>query len=120
MLMRQAWTTDLVYGYGWKERGERFHALKTGRRAGRVNMIAAWCAQHLLAPFTVEGACNRVVFETWVETCLVPVLQPGQVVILDNATFHKGGCIQQLLHRKRGLNFSICRPIRPTSTKSST
>ena len=83
-------------------------------------MIAAWCAQHLLAPFTVEGACNRVVFETWVETCLVPVLQPGQVVILDNATFHKGGCIQQLLHRKRGLNFSICRPIRPTSTKSST
>jgi hypothetical protein len=44
-------------------------------------MIAAWCAQHLLAPFTVEGACNRVVFETWVETCLVPVLQPGQVVM---------------------------------------
>ena len=29
------------YGYGWNSRGERFHALKTGRRAGRVNMIAA-------------------------------------------------------------------------------
>ena len=26
----------------------------------------------------------------------VPVPQPGQVVILDNATFHKGGGIQQL------------------------
>ena len=87
------------YGYGWNPRGERFHALKTGRRAGRVNMIAAWCARHLLAPFTVEGACNRVVFETWVETCLVPVLQPGQVVILDNATFHKGGRIQQLIEQ---------------------
>lgn len=36
-------------------------------------------------------------FETWVETCLIPVLQPGQVVILDNATFHKGGRIQQLI-----------------------
>jgi len=76
-------------------------------------MIAAWCPRHLLAPFTVDGACNRIVFETWVETCLVPVLQPGQVVILDNATFHlrtlqlfeklecaqafgKGGRIQQL------------------------
>ncbi len=57
------------YGYGWNLRGERFHALKTGRRAGRVNMIAAWCAQHLLAPFTVDGSCNRVVFETWVEIC---------------------------------------------------
>ena len=87
------------YGYGWNERGERFHALKTGRRAGRINMIAAWCAPNLLAPFTVDGACNRLVFETWVETCLVPVLQPGQVVILDNATFHKGGRIQQLIEQ---------------------
>ena len=60
-------------------------------------MIAAWCHQQLLAPFTVDGSCNRVVFEAWVETCLVPVLQPGQVVILDNATFHKGGRIQQLV-----------------------
>jgi len=85
------------YSYGWNERGERFHSLKTGRRAGRVNMIAAWCAQQLLAPFTVDGACNRVVFETWLETCLIPVLQPGQVVILDNATFHQGGRIQQLV-----------------------
>ena len=86
-----------AYGYGWNERGQRFQALKTGVRAGRVNMIAAWCAGQLLAPFTIEGACNRIVFETWVETCLVPVLQPGQVVILDNATFHKGGRIQRLI-----------------------
>jgi transposase len=50
-----------------------------------------------MAPFTVEGACNRVVFETWVSTCLIPVLQPGQVIILDNATFHHGGRIAQLI-----------------------
>jgi len=85
------------YSYGWNDRGKRFHALKTGRRTGRVNMIAAWSAQHLLAAFTVDGPCNRVVFETWLEHCLLPVLQPGQVVILDNATFHKGGRIHQLI-----------------------
>jgi len=54
-------------------------------------MIAALCQRHLLAPFTVEGACNRAVFETWLLTCLLPVLEPGQVVVMDNATFHKGG-----------------------------
>ncbi len=54
-------------------------------------MIAALCNQKLIAPFTVEGACNRTVFETWLETCLLPTLQPGQIVIMDNATFHKGG-----------------------------
>lgn len=46
------------------ELGERFHALKSGRREGRVNIIAALCDHNLIAPFTVEGACNRTVFET--------------------------------------------------------
>jgi transposase len=60
-------------------------------------MIATYCERQLSAAFTVDGACNRVVFETWLETCLLPTLQPGQVVILDNATFHHGGRIAQLL-----------------------
>jgi hypothetical protein len=46
------------------ERGERFHA-PTSRRKGRVNMIAALCNQKLSAPFTIEGGCNRTVFEMW-------------------------------------------------------
>ncbi len=49
------------YGFGWNSRGQRFHALKSGRRQGRVNMIAALCQEQLIAPFTVEGACNRAV-----------------------------------------------------------
>jgi hypothetical protein len=87
------------YSYGWNQRGQRFQALKSGRRQGRVNMIAALCNQKLMAPFTVEGACNRVVFEIWLESCLIPVLKPGQVVVMDNATFHKGGRIEQLIHQ---------------------
>ena len=31
------------------------------------------------------------------ETCLVPKLRVGQVVVMDNATFHKGGKIQKLI-----------------------
>jgi len=85
------------YGYGWNEQGQRFHALKSGRRQGRVNMIAALCNRKLMAPFTVEGSCNRSVFEIWLETCLIPLLTPGQVVVMDNATFHKGGRIEQLI-----------------------
>ena len=38
--------------------------LNRSRREGRVNIIAALCDQNLIAPFTVEGACNRTVFET--------------------------------------------------------
>lgn len=85
------------YAYGYSPKGERLHALKSGCRRGRVNMIAAWCHSLLLAPFTIEGACNRVVFETWLETCLIPVLKPGQKLVIDNATFHKGGRIEALV-----------------------
>lgn len=87
------------YGYGWNSKGERFHAFKSGRRQGRVNMIAALCQGQLMAPFTVEGACNRAVIEIWLETCLIPELKPGQVVLMDNATFHKGGRIEQLIQQ---------------------
>ncbi len=52
------------YGYGWNEQGERFHALKSGKRTERVNMVAAYCNHKLMAPFTIVGACNRIVFET--------------------------------------------------------
>lgn len=85
------------YGYGYAPRGERVSALKSGNRQGRINMIAAYRDTHLIAPFTVEGACNRVVFETWLETCLLPVLHPGDWVILDNATVHHGGRIAELI-----------------------
>lgn len=65
------------------------------RQCQRPGYFAADCEQQLSAAFTVEAVCNRVVFETWLETCLLPTLEPGKVVILDNATFHHGGRITQ-------------------------
>lgn len=88
-----------AYGYGYSPQGERLHAWKSGNRGTRVNMIAAYCNHELFAPFTIEGACNRDVFETWLETCLLPTLQPGQKVVLDNASFHKGGRIEALVQQ---------------------
>jgi transposase len=87
------------YSYGWNEKGDRFYALKSGRRQERVNMIAAYCNSQLMAPFTIEGACNRSVFEIWIKTCLIPCLKPGQCLVIDNATFHKGGCIEALIEQ---------------------
>jgi hypothetical protein len=49
------------YAYGYSPKGERLYALKSGRRSARVNIIAGLCNQQLLAPFTIEGVCNRTV-----------------------------------------------------------
>ena len=38
-----------------------------------------------------------MVFETWLENCLRTTLKAGQVLVMDNATFDKGGPISQLI-----------------------
>jgi transposase len=60
-------------------------------------MIAGYRDGQIIAPFTVEGACNRTVFELWLETCLIPLLQAGQRIVIDNATFHHGGRIEAMI-----------------------
>jgi transposase len=37
---------------------------------------------------SIEGAINTEVFDLYVEHMLVPVLQPGDIVLLDNLKFH--------------------------------
>ena len=86
-----------AYGYGYALVGERCYDVKSGQRSGRVNLIAGYRGHQLIAPFTIEGACNRTVFETWLETCLMPELRRGDWVVLDNATFHHGGRIDPLI-----------------------
>ena len=88
-------TDDYAYGYCLK--GDRFEAERQGSRKERVSFIAAWQQQQLVAPMTYEGYCNRAVFESWLEQFLLPTLEPGQVIICDNATFHKGGEIEALV-----------------------
>jgi transposase len=45
----------------------------------------------------VEGATTGAVFEAYVKEALVPRLRPGQVVIMDNLSAHKGERIRKLI-----------------------
>lgn len=51
----------------------------------------------LLAPLTFEGSCNRDLFETWLKNCLLPQLEPGDIIIIDNASFHQGESIKEIV-----------------------
>ena len=51
----------------------------------------------MIAPLTFEGSCNRWVFEKWLQEKFLPELKPGQTIILDNATFHKGEKIREIV-----------------------
>lgn len=87
------------YAYGWCAASERFEALKLGHRTQRISMIAAWCHHQVLAPLTFKGYCDTALVETWVQQCLVGQLKPGQVVLMDNASFHKSALIRECIEQ---------------------
>lgn len=90
---------DLVRLYGRSSRGQRINGEISGKRiTPRISLIAAYCDGYLLAPCRVNGYTDSQVFNLWLETYLLPDLTAGQVLILDNATFHKSDKMQQLVN----------------------
>ncbi len=87
----------LDYPYGYCEVGQRFYALKPGKRTERVSWIAALREDSIFAPMTFAGSCTRNLVEMWLENCLIPQLQPGDVIVIDNASFHHSQTIEEIV-----------------------
>ena len=69
----------------------------SGRRYQRESFVAGKIGSKIIAPFCYQGTCNTDLFNFWVEHFLLPELSVGQVVILDNATFHKSLKTKELI-----------------------
>jgi transposase len=83
--------------YAWSRRGERAHA-KAPRNWGKnVTLLASITAGGLGPCLAVEGPTTREVFETYLQRVLAPTLRPGQVVVLDNLSAHKGGRVKEIV-----------------------
>ena len=60
-------------------------------------MVAGLRPRGLTAARTCAGPLTAALFEDWVETCLVPTLSPGEIVVMDNLPAHKGPRVKQLI-----------------------
>lgn len=114
--MKQEWIIEKIMVMVIIKKGNVFMPLKVAKGKGELTCASAWCNGKLFATFTVEGACNRTVFETWLQTCLIPSLKPGQIVIADNATFHRGGRIKELIEAA-GCQLKYLPPYSPDFNK---
>ena len=79
---------SLMRPYARGERGDRVFCEVAGKTRQRTSIIAAYSHKGLKAPLRFTGYTDTIVFNHWLRTCLVPQLQPGQTVIVDNASFH--------------------------------
>jgi transposase len=98
--------------YAWSRRGERAHA-KAPRNWGKnVTLLASITARGLGPCLAVEGPTTREVFETYLEWVLAPALRPGQTVVVDNLSAHKGGRVKEIVEG-RGCELVYLPPYSP-------
>ncbi|WP_425382230.1 IS630 family transposase [Spiroplasma endosymbiont of Melieria omissa] len=85
------------YKYGWSEKGKRLFDNKPAYKIKRMSIIGSLNKGKLKALWAFEGHCNSKIFESYVKNKLIPVLKRGQIIVLDNVTFHKSKLTQQLI-----------------------
>ena len=92
--------TNMARRYGRRRRGQR---LRCGVPHGHYKAITFICGLRLrgvVAPKPYDHAMNTQTFEAWLEHHLLPTLEQGDVVVLDNLNVHKKARVAEILAKK--------------------
>ena len=60
-----------------------------------VTLLSSMSAEGMGPSLAVEGPTTKAVFEAYVEHVLAPGLKPGQLIVMDNLSSHKGSRIRE-------------------------
>ena len=98
VFLDETWAkTNMTRLRGRSLRGTRLVAKVPHGHWKTTTLIAALDHKALRGSTVVDGAVNQEVFEVFVAQVLVPVLSPGEVVVMDNLSSHKGPRVAQLI-----------------------
>ncbi len=82
-------STKMARLHGRSPRGERCRAAIPHGHWKTTTFTAALRLDRLSAPMVLDGPMNGAAFLAYVEQVLVPELEPGDVVIMDNLPAHR-------------------------------
>jgi transposase len=90
-------TTTLQRTHGRAAPGERVVTKLPHGHWKMISTIAAMSVTGIVASASFDGATDTELFVTFVREALVPLLQPGQVLVMDNLPAHKSPQIDRLI-----------------------
>ena len=98
--------------YGRAPRAER--AIDhTPRHYGRtLSLVAGLSLRGMEAAMVIEGALDQAGFLVYLRDYLLPTLPPGQIIILDNLSVHRGQAVRHLVEA-HGCHFLFLPPYSP-------
>jgi putative transposase len=86
--------TNMAPLRGWGPRGKRLHGFAPHGRWRTLTFLGALRCDRLTAPCVFDGPINGECFRAYVSQQLIPTLNPGDIVILDNLGSHKSKAVR--------------------------
>lgn len=113
LFIDETWAkTNMAPLRGWCRKGQRLKAKAPFGHWQTMTFIAALRCDRIDAPCVFDGPINGRGFVDYVEQCLVPVLKPGDIVILDNLSSHKAKAARRAI-RRAGARLLFLPPYSP-------
>ena len=91
--------TNMTRLRGRAKRGHRLLAKCPYGHWNTTTLIAALGVDGIRCSTVVDGPVNRDIFEAFVEQVLLPHLKPGDIVVMDNLSSHRGPRVRELIER---------------------
>jgi transposase len=103
---------DLTRLYGRAAPGERVvdHVPQPSGPQTTTLAVIGWTG--IIAPLVLSGSVNGTVFYGYIEQCVAPTLQPGDILFMDNLSAHKVAGLEELI-RSRGAHLIYLPPYSP-------
>lgn len=88
---------DMPREHGYAIKGQRCYGKHDWGAKGRTNAIGALIGRAILTVGLLLGSVNTEVFTCWIKYDLLPKLPKNSVIVMDNASFHKGEEMQNVI-----------------------
>jgi transposase len=82
---------------GRASKGERLRAGIPHGHWKTTTFVAGLRLSGIAAPMVLDGPINRDAFQAYVDQVLVPELEPGDIVVMDNLSSHKGPAVRRAI-----------------------
>ena len=103
--------------FGRRRRGQRLRCGVPHGHYKAITFVFGLRLRGVIAPKAYDHAMNAETFEAWLEHHLLPTLEEGDIVVLDNLKAHKSPRVAEILARKN-CTVDTCRHTARTSTPS--
>ena len=98
VFLDETWaSTKMARTHGRAPKGRRLRISVPHGHWKTTTFVAGIRTSGLIAPLVLDGPINRDAFEVYVDKVLVPDLKPGDVVIMDNLSSHKGPKVREMI-----------------------